>query len=57
MIDRSAKSWWVIEVRFHGWDAEFVRIAEASTEQEAKARLAQINSVNSDMPSPDFFSR
>ena len=57
MIDRTAKSWWVVEVRFHGWDAEFVRIAEAATERDAKERLAQINSVNSDIPAPEFFSR
>ena len=44
-LDRDSTSWWVVEVRFHSWDAEFVRIAEADTEQEARARLASINSA------------
>lgn len=35
-------SWWVVELRFHGPDAEFVRIAEASTRAEAMARRAEI---------------
>jgi len=44
LIDRS-ETWWVVEVRFHGWDAEFVRIAEATTEAEARKRLAAIESA------------
>lgn len=35
-------SWWVVEVRFHGPDAEFVRIAEASTQDEAMAKRTEI---------------
>lgn len=35
-------SWWVVEVRFHGPDAEFVRIAEASTQDEATAKRTEI---------------
>lgn len=35
-------SWWVVEVRFHGPDAEFVRLAEASTHGEAMAKLTEI---------------
>ena len=42
-IDRRKASWWVVEVRFRSWDAEFVRIAEAATEAEARARLATIS--------------
>ena len=44
-IDRGNTSWWVVEVRFHSWDAEFVRIAEAATEHEARACLATINNA------------
>lgn len=35
-------SWWVVEVRFHGPDAEFVRIAEASSMEGAEARRRAI---------------
>lgn len=34
--------WWVVDLRFHGPDAEFVRIAEASTYDEARAKLTEI---------------
>ena len=43
VVDRGPRSWWVVEVRFDGWDAEFVRIAEESTKAGAKDRLAVIN--------------
>ncbi len=43
-IDRSDK-WWVVEVRFDGWDAEFVRIAEASSEADARRRKSEIESA------------
>ena len=42
-IDRSPTSWWVVEVRFHGRDAEFVRVAEEPSEQAARDRLSAIN--------------
>ena len=35
VLDRDRDSWWVVEVRFAGWDAEFVRIAQARSEAEA----------------------
>ena len=57
MIDQADASWWVVEVRFHGWDAEFVRIAEAPTKADAKTRLAAINSVNSEPSTSDTFFR
>jgi hypothetical protein len=47
LIDRS-DTWWVVEVRFHGWDAEFIRIAEAASELEARTRLDLINSTSCD---------
>ncbi len=34
--------WWVVEPLFHGPDAEFVRIVEASTHDGARAKLAKI---------------
>jgi hypothetical protein len=43
-IDRSDK-WWVVEVRFDGWDAEFVRIAEASSEVDARRRMSEIENA------------
>ena len=42
VIDRDGDKWWIVEVRFHDWDAEFVRIAEADSEAEARDRLAAI---------------
>lgn len=39
-------SWWVVQVRFHGPDAEFVRIAEAATQDEAKAKLVRVRTGN-----------
>ena len=57
MIDRADASWWVVEVRFHGWDAEFVRVAEAPTEADAKTRLAAINIDNSEPSTYDTFFR
>ncbi|MDP2290163.1 MAG: hypothetical protein Q8M22_03185 [Actinomycetota bacterium] len=54
LIDRGDRPWWVVEVRFHGWDAEFVRIAEAATRQEASARRDEINSVRSSRPRSGF---
>jgi hypothetical protein len=38
-LDRNEESWWVVEVRFDGWDAELVRIAEASSRQDARVRV------------------
>jgi hypothetical protein len=38
-LDRNERSWWVVEVRFDGWDAEVVRVAEASSRHDAQARL------------------
>ena len=38
--------WWVVEVRFRGWDAEFVRIAEATTEAEVRTRLDPIENAS-----------
>lgn len=43
-IDRGGRSWSVVEVRFVGWDAEFVRLAEATSEADAKSRLAALRS-------------
>ena len=42
-LDRGADRWWVVEVRFHGADAEFVRIAEAPSDTEARARLRELD--------------
>lgn len=36
-------SWWVVDLRFHGPDAEFVRIAESSTYEAALVRLTEIS--------------
>jgi hypothetical protein len=43
-LDRS-DTWWVVEVRFHEWDAQFVRVAEAQSEADARERLARIESA------------
>jgi hypothetical protein len=40
-------SWWVVDVRFHGPDAEFVRIAESSTYAAAQARLTALSKARS----------
>lgn len=34
--------WWVVELRFHGPDAEFVRVAKADSREEAQVRLERI---------------
>jgi hypothetical protein len=35
-------SWWVVALRFHGPDAEFVRVAEAPTRDDADRRRAAL---------------
>ena len=47
-IDRSENSWSVVEVRFDGWNAEFVHLAEAASEAQAETLLAEIN--DADLP-------
>lgn len=44
VIRRSQRSapWWVVEVRFHGPDAEFVRIAEAPNQAAAEDRRTEL---------------
>lgn len=44
-LDRGERSWWVVEVRFDGWDADLVRLAEASSRHEARARLKAMNAA------------
>lgn len=36
------RSWWVVELRFRGPDADLVRLAEAATHDEAEARRAEL---------------
>lgn len=40
-------SWWVVDLRFHGPDAEFVRIGESSTHAAAQARLTALSEARS----------
>ena len=47
-IDRSDNSWSVVEVRFDGWNAEFVHVAEAASEEQAETLLTEIN--DADLP-------
>ena len=47
-IDRSDNSWSVVEVRFDGWNAEFVHLAVAASEAQAETLLAEIN--DADLP-------
>ena len=47
-IDRSDKAWSVVEVRFDGWNAEFVHVAEAASEAQAETLLAELN--DADLP-------
>ena len=54
LIDRGDRPWWVVEVRFHGCDPEFVRLAEAPTREAAAARRDEINSKNSSPAHSDF---
>lgn len=42
LLDRGYRPWWVVEVRFTGWDAQFVRLAELASKSEATARMASI---------------
>ena len=45
-VDRSDNSWTVVEVRFDGWNAEFVHLAEAASEEQAENLLAEINDAD-----------
>ena len=45
-VDRSDNSWTVVEVRFDGWNAEFVHLAEAASEEQAETLLAEINDAD-----------
>jgi hypothetical protein len=45
-LDRGNETWWVIEVRFHGWDAEFLRIVEAGSRAEAEALRRLVNAAD-----------
>ena len=33
------RTWWIVELRWHEHDAEFVRVAECTTKTEAVERL------------------